>query len=113
MAVFAPIPSASVNMATTVNPGFFPRIRRANFKSCQRLFIFLSQTINDGIFKWRACPIRTSLIAQDNDRIDACGAPRWKVASQEGNSTEDERGGAEHQRICRTYTEEQASKQTR
>ncbi len=30
MAVFAPIPSASVSSATTVNPGFFRKVRSAN-----------------------------------------------------------------------------------
>src|SRR5207302_155717 len=36
MAVFAPIPSASVSTATAVKPGFFSNWRKANFKS----FIF-------------------------------------------------------------------------
>src|SRR5262249_29625029 len=34
MAVLAPIPAASVNTASNVNPGFFIRSRRANRKSC-------------------------------------------------------------------------------
>jgi hypothetical protein len=32
--VFAPIPSASVNIATAVKPGFFLSMRKPNFKSC-------------------------------------------------------------------------------
>src|SRR5438094_10201803 len=36
MAVFAPMPSASVSTATVVKPGFFSSWRKANFKS----FIF-------------------------------------------------------------------------
>lgn len=35
MAVFAPIPSASVAMATTVNAAFFRRVRTANRISSQ------------------------------------------------------------------------------
>ncbi len=33
MAVFAPMPSASVSAATAVKPGFFRSIREANLKS--------------------------------------------------------------------------------
>ena len=33
MAVFAPMPSASVSTATAVKPGFFSNWRKANFKS--------------------------------------------------------------------------------
>ena len=36
IAVFAPIPSASVRMATAANPGFFRSIRRPNRISCSR-----------------------------------------------------------------------------
>ena len=34
IAVLAPMPKASVNTATVVNPGFFRSMRAANRKSC-------------------------------------------------------------------------------
>src|SRR5260370_10495968 len=39
IAVFAPIPSASVNTATAVNPGFFDSIRQPKRVSCQSEYI--------------------------------------------------------------------------
>ena len=36
MAVFAPIPSASTRIATTVNPGAFVNVRKAYARSCRR-----------------------------------------------------------------------------
>src|SRR5207249_9281147 len=40
MAVFAPMPSASVSTATAVKPGFFRNCRKANFKS------FIAQSLH-------------------------------------------------------------------
>src|SRR5580693_5533620 len=39
IAVFAPMPRASVKIATTVNPGFFLSTRKANFTSCHKVCI--------------------------------------------------------------------------
>src|ERR1700733_4092672 len=39
MAVFAPIPSASVRIAMAANPGDFASVRRPNLKSCQSVCI--------------------------------------------------------------------------
>jgi hypothetical protein len=42
MAVFAPIPSASVSTAIPVKAGFFASIRAAYFKSCHKVSMYAS-----------------------------------------------------------------------
>jgi hypothetical protein len=44
IAVFAPIPKASVSTATSVNPGLFTSIRTAYRKSWKRFFTPASET---------------------------------------------------------------------
>jgi hypothetical protein len=44
IALFAPMPRASVTTATAVNPGVFQSIRNPYRKSCQRVFIFKPQS---------------------------------------------------------------------
>ncbi len=62
IALFAPIPSASVKIATDVNPGDLRSWRRANLKS---LILFC---------------------AQRDYRIDSCGAAGWyKTGKQSGD----------------------------
>src|SRR6185503_12236089 len=51
MAVFAPMPSASVSTATTVKPGFFNSWRKANFKSFMVRGPF--ESIQADPFGWR------------------------------------------------------------
>src|SRR5438445_9928075 len=49
MAVFAPIPSASVSTATAVKPGFFSNWRKANLRS------FITQCLHGSDFHGSAC----------------------------------------------------------
>src|SRR6187401_97441 len=59
IAVFAPIPSASVTIATRVNPGDLRSWRKASFKSFM------------------------SLRSESDDRVDACGAASWHAAGDQ------------------------------
>src|SRR5437667_10817312 len=53
MAVLAPMPSASVSIATALTPGFFDSIRRPYRRSCQTVSII--PLLED---LWCQCPIR-------------------------------------------------------
>ena len=64
IAVFAPIPSASVRTAIAVNPGDLRSWRKANFKS-----------------------IHGSLRSQRDDRIDTRSAAGWHAAGDQRDST--------------------------
>src|SRR5881275_1971767 len=72
IAVFAPMPSASVSTATAVKPGFFSSWRMANFRS------FMAQRLH---------------------RIDSRRAAGGNEASSECDGHEDERGDREDQWI--------------
>src|SRR5579863_170722 len=47
MAVFAPMPSASVRMATTVNPGDLASLRRPYRRSCKNIWAEPSQGMDE------------------------------------------------------------------
>src|SRR6266481_5652626 len=70
IAVFSPMPSASVRTATRVNPGDLRSWRKANFRS----FISFSQQ---------------SLVTQCDHRIDRHRTPSWKISC-------DQRGPAQN-----------------
>src|SRR4029077_11542851 len=75
IAVFAPIPSASVRTATKVNPGDLRSWRKASFRSFM------------------------SLGAERLDWIDMRGATRGHQTSEERRTHEHDRGRANRQRI--------------
>src|SRR6266446_9914226 len=85
MAVFAPMPSASVSTATALKPGFFTSWRMANFRS---------------------------LITQCLHRIDFGGAPRRQVAGGESHSPQKQTDQTERQRVGRSNSEKQARQET-
>src|SRR2546421_12352441 len=81
IAVFAPMPSASVSTATTVKPGFFNSWRKANFRS------FITQCLH---------------------RIYFCCASRGNQAGEECDAQQDQRRRRERERIVRFHIVEQA-----
>src|SRR6266581_1809679 len=81
IAVFAPMPSASVSTATVVKPGFFSNWRKANLRS---------------------------LITQSFDRIDLCRPAGWQPASERSNDHQQQRGGDQRGRVGRAYAVKQA-----
>src|SRR5947207_8502202 len=86
MAVFAPMPSASVSTATAVKPGFFSNWRKANFKS------FITQRLH---------------------RIDfGCAAP-GQPAREQSDAKQNERGRHERERVVRFHIVEQARDELR
>src|SRR6266576_569377 len=72
MAVFAPMPSASVSTATAVKPGFFSSWRKANLRS------FITQCLH---------------------RIDTRSASRRQPGSEQRHQQEQQRHASERQRI--------------
>src|SRR5438477_10525166 len=86
IAVFAPIPSASVSTATPVKPGFFSNWRKANLRS------FITQRLH---------------------RIDSRRASRGKQAGQQRDRCQHENDGDENARLCRTDTKELMAEQPR
>src|SRR6185312_16389705 len=80
MAVFAPMPSASVSTATAVKPGFFSNWRKANLRS------FMAQRLH---------------------RIEFCGAASRQPAGQQGHSRQGHRYSKKSQWIRRFYRVEQ------
>src|SRR4029077_20394946 len=77
IAVFSPIPTASVTTAIKVNPGDFRSWRRANFRS---LILFC---------------------AQRDDRIDACGAAGWYQTGKNGSDAKTCGSNGNQKRIMR------------
>src|SRR2546425_4106411 len=82
IAVFAPMPSASVSTATAVKPGFFSNWRKANLRS------FITQCLH---------------------RIDFGRAARWHEAGQERHRQQHERHHPKRQRISGANAEQQIS----
>src|SRR2546427_7916550 len=80
IAVFAPIPSASVSTATAVKPGFFSSWRKANLRS------FITQCLH---------------------RIDTRSASRRQPRSEQRHQQEQQRHASERQRIGGFDVEEQ------
>ena len=73
IAVFAPMPSASVITAMIVNPGCFSNIRAANLTS------------------WSSVPISDLLRTQCDDRVDPASAARRQPTGDEGDGREQHR----------------------
>src|SRR5881392_913164 len=86
IAVFAPMPSASVSTATAVKPGFFSNWRRAK---------------------------RRSFITQRLYRIDLRRATRRQPASEQCDHSQHQWDNGERERIGRRHTEEEAANQMR
>src|SRR5690348_4224711 len=89
MAVFAPMPSASVTMATKVKPGVLRSWRKANFKSFM------------------------SFVSQRNHRIDSHRATRRKPGGDQGRATEKDCNDGVNRKVGWADTIEQARHQTR
>src|SRR5689334_20391584 len=66
---FAPMPSASVSTAITVNPGDFSRVRIPYFKSCSSVLISL-----------------LLFVPQRHDWIDAHRPSRRQIACRDGHN---------------------------
>src|SRR4029077_17253158 len=77
IALFAPIPSASVKIATDVNPGDLRSWRRANLRS---LILFC---------------------AQGDYWIDACGAAGWYKTSKQSGDGKSRGSNGNQKRIMR------------
>src|SRR5215469_8096882 len=73
MAVFAPMPSASVRTVTAVKPGFFPSMRAAYRRSCQMVSIFIARRLRGGEIHI------TGSAAQPADQHAPRGAPADKT----------------------------------
>src|SRR5580700_10598758 len=99
MAVFAPIPSASVSMATAVNPGLFHSILTANLRSCEIVCMNISAL--------------SLFIPQNNNRIDERRTTSRQITGHECGCDKNERGRAEHQWIRCAHSKEQARQQSR
>src|SRR5881296_2372847 len=84
MAVFAPMPSASVSTATAVKPGFFSSWRKANLRS------FITQCLH---------------------RIDIRRTARGDVAREEGNGTQESGNARKSEWVKRAKPEEQSGKE--
>src|ERR1700722_13269866 len=101
IAVFAPMPRASVRTATAAKPGFLISIRTPYFKSCRIVFIQFS-----------LCNTRTScnvlLVSQRDQRIDARGAARGEITGGYRYDRQACGDTAQRQRICRFHAVELA-----
>src|SRR5438094_697284 len=82
IAVFAPMPSASVSTATAVKPGFFSNWRKANLRS------FITQCLH---------------------RIDFCGAARREETSKQRSGDEQDWDGCKSEGISWGDPEQQAA----
>src|SRR5580704_804571 len=117
IAVFAPIPKASVASAMAVNPGDFNSMRAPNLRSCQKLFkrspltaITLRSPISFSnsaqcmaVLKTGA--YRNSFVAQRYERIDPRRTPGWYVAGQHGHRHQHQRHACKGERIARRNAE--------
>src|SRR4029450_1149492 len=83
IAVFAPIPSASVRTATRVNPGDLRSWRRANLRS----FILL--------------------VTEGHHRIDIHGATRGKIAGNQRRGGEQRENNGVSDEVIRAHAEKQ------
>src|SRR6266540_1977746 len=81
IAVFAPMPSASVSTATAVKPGFFNSWRKANLRS---------------------------FITKRHHRINSCGTAGRDKTCRSCYGNEEERDNGERHRIGRRHAEQQA-----
>src|SRR2546422_4833115 len=114
MAVFAPMPRASVSTATAVKPGFFSNWRKANLKSfmvrCQ--WSVVRCPIPPGFRPLGFFPIsdfefRISFISQRLHRIDFGRATCRQITRDERDHREQPRNHDEGDWISRADAEEQ------
>src|SRR5437660_4501415 len=84
IAVFAPMPSASVSTATMVKPGFFSNWRKANFKS------FITQCLH---------------------RIDLRGPARGQPAGEKRDQSQEQRDTRKRGGIQRAHAEKQTAQE--
>src|SRR6266478_7481538 len=84
MAVFAPMPRASVSTATAVKPGFFSNWRKANLMS------FITQRLN---------------------RIDLRGPARGQPAGEKRDQTQEQRDTRKRGGIQRAHAEKQTAQE--
>src|SRR6266516_719535 len=105
MAVFAPMPSASVRTATAVKAGLLARVRTAERRSWSRASI--RSFIGPGA--WGSGPAknapgpslqaRFSFVPQGHHRIDVRRPTGGEIARQRGDAQEHQRRSSEHQRV--------------
>src|SRR5580693_8169728 len=79
IAVFAPMPRASVSTATIVKPGFLRSIRTPYFRSCKKLSTLCLSRPNHS---------HSLIVTQSRNRIDLRGAPCRYVAGKERDGPE-------------------------
>src|SRR2546428_4615729 len=110
IAVFAPMPSASVSTATAVEPGFFSNWRKANLRSfivrCQ--WSVVSRSSFDSALRIPHFAFE-SFVPQRFHWIDFGGAARGHEAGQERHRQQHERNHPERQRISGANAEQQIS----
>src|SRR5438477_4866704 len=85
MALFAPMPSASVSTATAVKPGFFSSWRKANFRS---------------------------FIPQRHHRIDLARAPGREPAGEQDHHKQQRRSQSECERVKARHLIEEPTRNT-
>src|SRR5215510_13907850 len=95
IAVLAPMPKASVSVATSENDGFFASIRRPKRRSCKNVFI-----------------ISSYLFTPERDhRIHLRRPSRRQIAGHERDDREQNRKSEERERVRRAHFKEQATHQ--
>src|SRR2546423_2164503 len=99
IAVFAPMPSASVATATSVNAGCFNRIRAPYRRSWNNVFIFF--TFNRSNKSYRTYK---SFVTQRNHWIDFRRASCGQVTRQKRNQQQQQGNETKRQRIPRRHT---------
>src|SRR5215204_1563731 len=117
MAVFAPMPSASVNTATAANPGCLARVRTAYRTSFKRVLIVLTpfsrgrRTLDDRRWPELLSSIvrrPPSFVSESHHRVDLRRAARGDEAGDERDEREQQREAGEGQRVGRRDAEELA-----
>src|SRR5215467_12089476 len=93
MAVFAPMPSASVRTATTVKPGALASIRNAYLKSCSSVLIL------------------ASFVPQRDHRIHPRGPVCREESRQDGDNGQQDCGQYDDQGIAKSQAKEHAADQ--
>src|SRR5215472_6082505 len=93
MAVFAPMPRASVSTATTVKPGALASMRNAYLKSC------------------RSVLISSSFVAQRDHRIHPRSPVCRKESRQDGDHGQQDCGQHDDQGIAKSQAKEHAADQ--
>src|SRR5580698_7765438 len=97
MAAFAPMPSASVKIATIVNPGFFPKVRSPKRMSCSKFSIYDSSLF----------------VTKRHHRIHAHGTARRHIARKQGDQEQQTRHRSERKWIGCADAKKQAVQELR